>query len=427
MRLLFVVQRYGVEVAGGAEQACRAFAERLAAEGHDVHVVTSCARSYVDWADEFAPGPTEIRGVQVHRLPVVAPRHDAQFGFLNHTVNKYAALTAPLLQRSWMQEQGPRLQGFEPWLVQHAADFDVMVCFTYLYWTTWTAVRVAAPLVPTVLHPTAHQEPYLALPLFDEVFRRPDALALFTPEEGALIKRRFRTPVLSEEIGIGLGPPPEPLPEGEFRHRVGIGDRPFVLFLGRVDPGKGSDEVVRYFEEYRRRRPERDLALVVVGDPVTRPGESDDVVLTGYVDEATKAGALAHATALLQPSYFESFSLALVEAWQHRTPALVQGYTDVLVGQARRSGGAIPYRGYPAFEVGLDRLLDDEALRAALGQRGHDYVERRYRWPVVLDKYGDLLERVARRRRTRSAVRGPHDPRSSRSSSTSRNSSASSA
>ena len=48
MRVLYVVQRYGEEIAGGAEQHVRAFAERLVERDHRVTVLTTCALSYVE-------------------------------------------------------------------------------------------------------------------------------------------------------------------------------------------------------------------------------------------------------------------------------------------------------------------------------------------------------------------------------------------
>ena len=53
MRLLYVVQRYGDDIVGGSEAACRQFAEALSNAGHSVEVVTSCARSYVTWEDSY--------------------------------------------------------------------------------------------------------------------------------------------------------------------------------------------------------------------------------------------------------------------------------------------------------------------------------------------------------------------------------------
>ena len=68
LRILFVVQRYGEEVAGGAELCCRQFATRLAERGHHVEVATSRAQSAHDWADVYPPGSDQLDGVTVHRF-----------------------------------------------------------------------------------------------------------------------------------------------------------------------------------------------------------------------------------------------------------------------------------------------------------------------------------------------------------------------
>src|SRR5256885_7089410 len=80
MRVLFVVQRYGAQVPGGAELAAREFATRLALRGHATEVLTSCAVSYVDWANAYPPGTEELDDVLVHRLEVSEPREDRIFG-----------------------------------------------------------------------------------------------------------------------------------------------------------------------------------------------------------------------------------------------------------------------------------------------------------------------------------------------------------
>ncbi len=62
MRLAFVVQRYGLEIQGGAELHCRLVAELLSRK-HDVEVVTTCAHDYLTWANAY-PAGSEI---QSHR------------------------------------------------------------------------------------------------------------------------------------------------------------------------------------------------------------------------------------------------------------------------------------------------------------------------------------------------------------------------
>ena len=393
MRLLFVVQRYGREVAGGAEQACREFATRMASRGHDVEVLTSCAASYIDWANAYPPGTEQLAGVTVHRLTVARPRDHVVFSGLQHRLLGGHKPVPYHLQREWMRQQGPYVPALAGWLDEHASSYDVVVFFTYLYYTTWAGLPVAARRAPTLLHPTAHDEPPLQLGIFEPVFRHPHAFGFLTEEEAELVARRFRVRRPAGVLGIGVE-----LEVGgdaaEFRRRHDLGDRPYLLFVGRVDPHKGSDELYDQFVALKARAP-GPLALVFLGEPVKPVPTHPDVVVTGFVDDATRQAALADCAALVQPGYFESFSMVLTEAWAHRKPAIVQGHCEVLVGQARRSGGALPYRGFGQFEAAVEAVVGDARLAGALGAAGRRYVEHRYRWDVVLERYERLLARTA--------------------------------
>lgn len=393
MRLLFVVQRYGREVAGGAEFHCREFAARLALRGHLVEVLTSCAVSYVDWANDYAPGSSELDGVQVHRLPVTESRDPRLFGELNSRV-VWGRRPVPLyLQREWMRRQGPDLRQLPHWLRRRAMNYDAVIFFTYLYYPTWAGLPATSGLAPTLLHPTAHDEPSLGLPLFRLTFRYPDAFAFSTKEEAALVHRQFGTTAPSAIIGIGVEMDP-PGDEAAFRRQYGLGTRPYLLFVGRVEPGKGSEELFEFFTAYKRRNP-GPLLLVIVGQSVKSLPPHPDLVCTGFVSEEMKHGALAGAVALVQPSFFESFSLVLTEAWAAGRPVLAQGHCEVLAAQVRRANGGIPYRGYAEFEAAVELLAQEPDLARELGHAGHLYVASRYSWDRVLGDYETLLDLVS--------------------------------
>jgi len=389
VRVAFVVQRYGLEVAGGAERHCREFAERLAVRGHDVSVLTTCARSYVDWADAYEPGWTELDGVSVWRLPILRRRDPAVFEVLNRQV-AWGSKPIPLfLQREWMRVQGPDMAGFDEAVIELARRNDVVVFFTYLYNTTYRGLLVASGRVPTVLHPTIHDEAPAYLSLFSQMFRLPSVYALSTPEELELLRRIHHVDPPHRFIGVGVDLDLSG-DGGRFRRECAIGDAPYLVYLGRLDPGKGSDELFDFFVAYKQRRP-GDLRLVVVGDPIKPLPPHAHVVVTGHVPDDVRNDVLAGALALAQPSYFESFSMVLTEAFAMGIPALVQGNCDVLVGHARRSGAALPYRGYAEFEAAVDMLLDRPALAETMGKRGRAYVEQNYAWDDVMDRYEALL------------------------------------
>jgi glycosyltransferase involved in cell wall biosynthesis len=104
--------------------------------------------------------------------------------------------------------------------------------------------------------------------------------------------------------------------------------------------------------------------------------------------------AIAGAFALAQPSFFESFSMILTEAFAFGRPALVEGKCQVLRGHALRSNAAIPYDGFAEFECALEMLRNDPELADAMGAAGRRYVEQEYSWDSVLDRYEALLERT---------------------------------
>ena len=102
-KVAFVVQRYGLEVNGGAELLCRQVAEHMA-KYWDVEVLTTCAIDYMTWQNEYPPGPTTVNGVAVQRFAVDVPRDVAAFNRLSASVLTGGGRDAEL---RWRQAQGP--------------------------------------------------------------------------------------------------------------------------------------------------------------------------------------------------------------------------------------------------------------------------------------------------------------------------------
>ena len=396
MRILYVVQRYGEQIVGGSEAACRHFAEQLVERGHEVHVMTSCAHDYVDWADEYEPGEHLINGVHVHRLRVVEPRQVELFAPLHNWMMTHPG-SAPLFeQQRWTSLMGPQLLDQRTWLLENAHLFDVVVFMTYLYTTTTQGLPTVAGRVPTILQPTAHDEPPAYVSIYNSVFRQADAFLFFTPEERKVVERLYGIDPQGETIGIGLETNQERGDGQRFRDHFSLNNADYLLYVGRLDAMKGVGELLRFFETFKSRN-QVELNLVLAGGGQLELPDRDDVIVTGFLDEQMKRDVIAGSLALVQPSYFESFSIVLCEAWLESRPALVQGRGEVLRGQAIRSNGAIPYEGFAEFESSVNYLLRNRETGNHMGLRGLEYVKSNYDWTVVIQRFEETIE-LARKR-----------------------------
>jgi glycosyltransferase involved in cell wall biosynthesis len=277
-------------------------------------------------------------------------------------------------------------------LAAEKASFDAVFFFTYLYYPTREGLRAAPERA--ILVPTTHDEPPLRFRLYREVFARPRAFAFLTPPEEALVRSRFdlgsRPAVVA---GMGVEVPAAPDVEGfRIRHDV---DRPYALYAGRIDAGKGCAQMLDFFEEYRRDR-RGGVDLLLIGTLAMAEPRQPGVRYLGYLSEEEKHGAMAGARVVLCPSPYESLSIVLLESLGLGTPALASARSPVLVDHCRRSNAGLWYEDAAEFREALDLLAREDALRAALGANGRAYVAAGYRWDVVMARYRSLIDAVAR-------------------------------
>jgi glycosyltransferase involved in cell wall biosynthesis len=389
MKLAVVAPRFGPQVVGGAETAARAYATRVAASGEwTVEALTTCALDATTWANELTPGSEVDEGVTVHRFPVARTR-TADFDAMTTKILLARRGASQESQREWLEAQGP----YSPELIAAIAqtDADVVAFHPYLFHPTVAGLpRVAER---AVLHPAAHDELVLRIPMYREVFADASALAYWSHPEKAFVEQQFRV-AEKRAIVLGIGVEPGVGDAAAARAALGIGDRPFVLCLGRVEDGKGARLLTECFLEYKARRPSP-LCLVFAGPVVHPPAPHDDIVVAGLVDEPTKWGLLRAADVLVSPSAMESFSIVLMEAWSVGTPALVNARCAVTSDHVARARGGFAFGSYAEFEVELDRTQRDPGLRAALGRSGQQYVDASFRWPDVIARYRAFLAAVA--------------------------------
>jgi glycosyltransferase involved in cell wall biosynthesis len=387
VKLGIVVQRYGADVSGGAELHARQVAEHLARHA-EVKVLTTCARDYITWRNEFPAGEDSVHGVAVERFPVSRERSPREFGRRSEVVfRRPHSIDAEL---AWLESEGPVSPKLLARLAGAGAEFDYLILFSVRYHHAYHGARA----VPgrAVLVPTAERDPSVGLGIFGPVFRGVRAIMYNSPEERALVRSvsgNQGTPGRVVGVGVELDRAADP---ERFRQRFGI-DRPFVLYVGRIDENKGCRELFDHFRTYAAST-DRCPLLVLIGTPVMDIPHDPNIRHLGHVSDQDKFDALSATSVLVMPSYYESLSMVVLEAWAARRPVLVNADCDVLLGQCLRSNGGLYYRDTAEFCGALDLLLGQTEVAAALGQKGRDYCERHYAWPAVETQYMDMFTQL---------------------------------
>lgn len=385
-KIAFVCQRYGVEVNGGAEAECRAYAERLTAY-YDVEVITTCALDYTTWKNHYPAGTEKIAGVTVRRFAVDFERSVEGFAKLSARVaGKEHRSRAE--EQEWLRSQGPVAPAALDYLRAHAGEYKVVYFMTYLYYLT----ALGLPGFPgrAVLIPTAHDEWPIYFRHYREVFEAAHGYVYNSNAERRFVDRLFLEtsgkPYIT--IGAGVEEPEGPLPDAAERFGL-TGD--YIVYAGRIDESKGCGELFAYFAAYKRRYGGT-LKLVLMGKAVMPIPERDDIVPLGFVSEEEKFAVLKGAKALVLASHFESLSIVVLESMLMGRPVLVNGRCEVLYDHAVDSGAGLYFRSSGEFGAALHWLLNHEREYALMCENGRKYVARYYRWPHITEKLRALTE-----------------------------------
>ncbi|HUC61863.1 MAG TPA: glycosyltransferase [Alphaproteobacteria bacterium] len=382
MNILHVVATLAAE-SGGPAKACLDMAHASAGRGHAVSIFTT--ERGLD-ADARAR-PDSGAGVAIRYFPEQWPR---------------------TLATSWPMARA---------LMAEAGGFDVVHLHSLYLFTDWATARACrAHGVPYILRPHGTLDPYqyrqhrlrkLAVELlFQNDVTRHAAALHYTAEDEMRLAEPYAlgVPGVVIPLGLELEAYSSLPPKGEFRkHHPEIGQRPIVLFLGRLHPKKGLDVLARAFARCVRQG--SDAFLVVAGPDdgmltatqriVAEEGIVERTLFTGMVSGREKLALLADAELFALPSYSENFGIAAVEALACGVPVLISPHVNLWREVEAAGCGRIAPVEPEAVAEALAALLADPATRRAMGQKGRTLVANRFTWPRVADALDRLYKRIA--------------------------------
>ncbi len=175
-------------------------------------------------------------------------------------------------------------------------------------------------------------------------------------------------------------------------------DRPYFLFVGRLERIKGLDDVIPVFEGYEG------ADLLIAGDGTYRAslerlaGGNPRVRFLGRVDSEALARYYEAAIALVVPSIcYETFGIILIEAFRQRTPVIARrlGPFPEIV---EVSGGGELFDNQGELLAAMERMRSDDAHRERCAAAGQRAFAERWCESAVVPRYLDLLRGAAERR-----------------------------
>jgi glycosyltransferase involved in cell wall biosynthesis len=385
--IVFVMPRYGLEFAGGAEALARQLVEELHRTGVPVEVLTTCTNDMIVWNNAYPPGATVINSVPVQRFPT----DSVDIDMYHQIVAK--AFTAPQTVTYRDQQLFVRnsihSQALYTHLGEHAERYRFCIVAPYLFGTTYHAGQIMKD--KTIHIPCLHDEPFAYFAIFHEMFEEARGILFNAPEEEQLARRLGIFNPAAAVVGCGFRQPPPGNPLAPYvRHQ--LGDVPFLLYLGRFDISKNFPLLIDYFLRYKREHT-NPVRLVLTGHGPTTPPDDPDIVNLGFLPAEQMNDTLAAAAALAQLSVRESFSIVIMESWLQKRPVIVHSDCPVTHGHVERSGGGWAVGSYEEFAAALDMILSAPEVADQRGAAGQQYVAREYSWEAVLHRFHEAADR----------------------------------
>jgi glycosyltransferase involved in cell wall biosynthesis len=172
-------------------------------------------------------------------------------------------------------------------------------------------------------------------------------------------------------------------------------DRPYFLFVGRLERIKGLDDVIPVFRKHK------DADLLIAGDGdhaavLKRLGEGmPNVKFLGRLATDDLDRYYRHALALIAPSVgFETFGIILIEALRQSTPVIARriGPFPEIV---KRSGGGELFNQPEELIRAMQRFQTEDGFRQRLARAGSAAFAKYWSESSVIPRYLDVVRKTA--------------------------------
>lgn len=420
MRILHITQRYWPAL-GGAENYIKEVSTRLAADHHQVTLVTTNVldletfwnpqRRHVEMAEETQQGVRILRfPLRYWPLPGLAYPASRRLLWMLSAIRpvptanmRYLSYYAPWVPKLWR------------WLNTTDESFDLVAC-TNVVFEGFIAAGLAFARrrgIPLVTYPFTHlgsgARPASDPPSRFYTMRHQvrlvhdgDAVVAQTPTEKKFYEQQGIAPERIHIIGPGVNPSEILGGDGaRFRQRHDL-QGPVIAYLTAMAYDKGAMTTVEAVRQLWQQG--KSVHLVMAGAIMTPfqayldqlPAEERKRILVlGPVSDEDKRDLLAACDLLTMPSRVDSFGIVYLEAWLYGKPVIggqTWGVRDVI--EDGKDGLLVPFGDAPALATAITTLIEQPALAACMGEYGRQKVYAGHTWDQKYAKLHELYKRL---------------------------------
>ena len=389
--IAFVIPWYGSNIRGGAESECNQLAHCLHDAGISVEVLTTCVKQASDdrGINTLKEGVFIEDEILVRRFKV-RKRNSDRFHAANYKL--YNNLPTTLDDEMAYFEEDINSNSMYKYIAEHKEKYKVFIFMPYLYGIIYNGMKACRD--NCIMIPCLHDESYAYMKLVKESMQNTKGLIFLSQPECDLAYKLYdltnvRIAVLGAYVESGWEKQCDP---NRFRSKYNIYDD-FILCAGRKDAGKKVFELVNYFIQYKKMHFNNNLKLVLIGGgQIDIPKEfTEQVIDLGFVSVEDKRDAMSAAYLLCNSSFFESFSIVIMESWLVKRPVLVAEQCVVTTNFCLESNGGLFFDSQAVFCGCVDFLLNNREIADQLGENGYKYVMNNFIKDRITEKYIDFL------------------------------------
>ncbi len=189
--------------------------------------------------------------------------------------------------------------------------------------------------------------------------------------------------------------------DNAFRKRYGLGDFPFILYIGRLNPIKGPDLLLEAFVQVGGEFPNEQLVIAgpdegmleQLGKTASAHELASRVHFIGHISGETKSQALHSAQLMAIPSRQEAMSIVVLEAGIVGLPVLLTDQCGLNDLRGIDAGVVVPAT-TEGLRDGLRELLRDPNKMASMGKNLQAHVYENYLWTSIVKKFETLYRKI---------------------------------